>query len=104
MPRTASTITPLTANQTYDSGALQPGLADSITGSVFSDQACTLLIEQSGDGVNYDVSTSYTVTAGDGKGFSEEVILPYVRVRVVNGGTNQGAFRLFARMTAAGSR
>lgn len=104
MPRTASTTTTLGANGTWDSGPLQPGLADTITGSVYSDQTGTIYIEQSGDGTNWDVSTSYSVTAGDGKGFAEDVLLPNVRVRYVNGGTAQGVFRLYARMTSAGSR
>jgi hypothetical protein len=104
MPRVASTTVPLPANQTWDSTPLQPGLADSITGSVFADQPGTLLIEQSGDGVNWDISTSYSVAANDGKGFAENILLPNVRVRYTNGGTNQGTFRLFARMTSAGSR
>lgn len=80
-----------------------PGLADRITGSVFADQAGTIYIEQSGDGgTNWDVSTSYALSAGASSGFSEEILLPYVRVRYVNGATNQGAFRIFARMSAAG--
>jgi hypothetical protein len=104
MPRVATSTTPLTANQTWDSGPLQPGLADTITGSVFADQAGTVFIEQSGDGINWDISTSYAVAASDGKGFSEDILLPNVRVRYTNGATNQGTFRIFVRMTSAGSR
>lgn len=94
--------TVLTSGQTYTSSVFNTDRADSISGSVFADQAGTIFIEQSGDKVNWDISTSYAVTASDGKGFSENLLMPFVRVRYVNGGTNQGAFRLFARFTSAG--
>lgn len=105
MPRIATSIVPLAANQTWDSGPLLSGLADRITGSVFADQVGTIFIEQSGDnGNNWDIQTSYPIPANDGSGFSEEILLPWVRIRVVNGATNQGALRVFVRMTSAGSR
>jgi hypothetical protein len=93
----------LAANGEYDSGVLVTDRADNISGSVFSDQTGTIFIEQSGDGQNWDISTSYTVTANDGKGFSEPLYAPYVRIRYVNGATNQGTFRVFSRFTSAGS-
>lgn len=92
----------LAANGVYVSPVYVTDRADQISGSVFSDQGGTIFIEQSGDGLNWDISTDYAVTASDGKGFSEALYMPYVRVRYVNGGTNQGAFRLFARFTSAG--
>lgn len=93
-----STSTALGGNATYNSGAKGADRADRITGSVFADQAGTVYIEQSANGTNWDISTDYAVTASDGKGFSEEVLLPYVRIRYTNGGTPQGAFRLYARL------
>lgn len=93
----------LGANGTYTSQALITDRADKISGSVFADQAGTLYIEQSNNGTNWDISTSYPVAANDGKGFSEDLLLPYVRVRYVNGGTAQGTFRISARYTSAGS-
>lgn len=104
MPRVESTKTPLAAAGVWSTGQLQAGLADRITGSVFADQTGTIYIEQSGDGTNWDISTNYPVVASTGSGFSEELVLPYVRVRYVNGGTQQGVFRLFVRMTSQGSR
>jgi hypothetical protein len=104
MPRIESTKTPLAGSAEYSTGTLQAGLADRITGSVFADQSGTIFIEQSGDGTSWDISTDYAILASDGKGFSEELVLPYVRVRYVNGATSQTVFRLFVRMTAQGSR
>lgn len=103
MPRIGSSTSPLGANGTWDTGVMQPGLSDRITGAVFSDQVGTIYIEQSGDGTNWDISTNYAVAAGDGEGFSEEVLLPFVRVRYLNGGIAQTVFRLYARMTSAGT-
>src|SRR3954469_18571434 len=79
--------------------SFQIGQADRIAGSVFSDQAGTVRIEQSGDGQNWDISTSHPVTAGTGLAFSEEAILAYGRVRFTNtAGTDASTFRLYARL------
>lgn len=94
--------TPLGANGTYTSDVKLTDRADSISGMVFADQGGTIYIEQSYDGQNWDISTDYAVTASDGKGFSESLLAPYVRIRYVNGGTAQGAFRIFSRFTSAG--
>ena len=104
MSRIAVTTTPLDAADEWDSGILIPGLADRVVGSVFADEAGTIYIEQSPDFTNWDISTSYAVAASDGKGFSEEIILSFVRIRYVNGGTDQTEFRLTVRMTSAGPR
>jgi hypothetical protein len=100
----ASSSTVLNANQTFTSPIIMPGNDDTLVGSVFADQTGTLFIEQSGDQVNWDISTSHAVTAGQGQGFSEPIYMPFVRIRYANGGTNQGAFRVFARSTSAGAR
>jgi hypothetical protein len=96
------TTTPLAANGTVTLGPRPTDRADRITGTVFSDQAGTLFIEQSSDGTNWDVSTSVPVTANDGSGFSEELVAPQVRLRYVNGATLQTSFRLFSRFSSAG--
>lgn len=80
------------------------GREDWVVGMVFADQAGTLHIEQSMDGTNWDIDTSYTIAANDGKGFKEDIFAPYVRVRFVNGATPQTAFRITARFSSAGMR
>jgi hypothetical protein len=104
MARYAASSEPLDASQSWNSGVLHAGTHERITGLVFADQVGTLYIEQSSDGQNWDLSTDYAVTASDGKGFSEELVAPYARVRFVNGGTDQGAFRISIKTTAAGTR
>lgn len=71
-----------------------------IVGTVISDQAGTLLVEQAPDGINWDVASSFAVTAGaaegDGQGFSVEVVAPSMRLKYTNGATPQTVFRLYA--------
>jgi hypothetical protein len=104
MARIVATTDLLTATSIFTSQALEAGLADRITGLVFADQGGTLFVEQSGDLNNWDLSTAHAVTANTGLGFSDEILAPYVRLRYVNGATNQGVFRLHSRMTSAGPR
>lgn len=103
MSRIANTTTPLGANAEWKQ-TIDVGLADTITGSVFADQTGTLYIEQSGDGTNWDISTSHAVVASVGQAFTEPVYLPNVRIRFKNGGTPQGVLRVYTRVTSAGPR
>lgn len=94
---------------------------DKFTGSVWSNDTGvgTLLIQQSGDGVNWDVSeavtiasaTSYTKygdsdlasTSGYGVSFSKEILLPYIRIIFKYNGSNPPTtFRLFSRAANSG--
>lgn len=79
---------------------------DWVKGTVFSDTAGTLFIEQGARDatgvVRWDVSSSYAVVASDGRGFSEELVSALWRIRFVQAG-NQAVFRLRATATAAGS-
>lgn len=98
MAQYIGSTTPLNAGQTYTSGWLNTDYYGSISGAVFSDQAGTVYIEQSGDQVNADISASYTTTANEGQGFVEQLLLPYVRLRFTNtSASNQTTFRLFNR-------
>jgi hypothetical protein len=108
MPRfigyTAPPATPPTTSAEWNSGTSTTDLADHITGVIFSDVAGTLYIEQSIDrGVNWDLSTSYAITANDGTGFKEDILAPFFRIRFVPG-TNGATFRIAARLSSAGSR
>jgi hypothetical protein len=70
--------------------------AGRISGSVFADQAGTLTVEQSSDNASYDNVRTFSVVASTAKTFSVPFENIYARVRYVNGGTVQGAFRLSA--------
>jgi hypothetical protein len=91
----AYTTTPLAANGTWTSSTDSSVYTRFICGSVYADQPGTLYVEQSPDGTNWDISTSYSVSAGAGLSFSIEKVLPYARVRYVNGATAQTVFRLY---------
>jgi hypothetical protein len=95
LPKPQDTDDPLTSNAEWVSESFATSNLSEINGSVFADQSGTLYIEQSPDGTNWDVSTEYIVPTGDGRGFSEEILLPYTRVRYLNGGTAQMVFRLY---------
>jgi hypothetical protein len=68
-----------------------------------TDQAGTCFVEQSTDGKTADFIESFTTTAGaNGNRQNTVLVAPYVRVRYVNGGTNQNSFRLAAKFGSAG--
>lgn len=88
---------------TWTSGTKLAERLDQVAGSVFADKAGTIYIEQSSDGTNWDISTSYTTTANDGEGFAENLLLPYWRIRFTNSaGTAQTAFRISAHAISGG--
>lgn len=89
------TTTPLGANEAWTSAVDSDARTGRIVGSVFADQPGTLYVEQSPDGANWDVVESFPVSANAGLGFSVEKVVPYARVRYVNGATAQSVFRLY---------
>jgi hypothetical protein len=94
-PPQTSTNVPLAAGAEWSSVAFPAGNLSFLTGSVFANQAGQLWIEQSNNKQNWDVQTEYDVPANDGKGFKEDLLLEWVRVRYVNGSTGQQSFRLY---------
>lgn len=65
--------------------------------TVYADQASAtdgLHVEQSSDGTNWDHGDVFSIPAATGKNFSINPHSEWLRVRYVNGGTNQGEFRL----------
>ncbi len=92
-----STTTALGASGTYTTAT--PMATDGysrITGSVYANEAGTLNVEQSADGTNWDISSTFTVSASVGEGFSVELVCPNVRLNYANGATAQTAFRLYS--------
>ena len=66
-----------------------------ICGLAYSDKAGTLYIEQSGDGLSWDVSDQVEVAANTGVKFSVEKVAQHARVRYENGLDAQTIFRLY---------
>ncbi len=76
---------------------------DTVAGTVYADKSGVLHIQQSADGTNWDIDTSYSVSASDGKGFSEALLAPFWRVVFDNdSGDDQGVFRISAHTIASG--
>ena len=85
----------LKANETWisvEDSSLETGR---ICGLVYSDKGGTLYVEQSGDGLSWDVIDTISITGGTGAKFSYEKVAQHARVRYVNGGTDQTVFRLY---------
>ena len=89
------TLDALKANETWISAEDSSLETGRICGLVYSDKGGTLYVEQSGDGLSWDVIDSWSVTGGSGLGFTVEKIAQHVRVRYVNGTTDQTEFRLY---------
>jgi len=86
---------PLGAGGTFNGAALDCGAGSTrFRGFGASDQAGTINMQQSPDGVNWFTTTSEPLTAGFTGGAVVESLtaLRYVRVQVVNGGTPQTQF------------
>ena len=86
---------------------------DRFTGSVYAYSSGgaggKLYVDQSPDGTNWDISNftkggDYTVADSTATGFSEEIILPYVRLRYVATTNVPTTFRLFGRSANAGTK
>eukprot|EP00050_Salpingoeca_kvevrii_P005452 m.282884 g.282884 ORF g.282884 m.282884 type:complete len:316 (+) comp11116_c0_seq8:1919-2866(+) len=96
----ASTTTPLLTGTSFASPAQDLLHYSSITCVGKADTACTLYVDQSGNGENWDHSAEKAVVADTGFAFSFSVPARYARVRVVNAsGTNQLQLRLFTTAT-----
>ena len=95
------TVIPLAANGTYTTGApFDISHYKSIIGVVFAGQPGVLLVEQSWDGVNWDVQSSIEVpalTSGQ-PGISFEIDVAGILGKLVytNGAVPQATFRLYA--------
>jgi hypothetical protein len=90
-----STTAPIGANVTYTSGAESLSRATQITGSVFADEPGVISIQQSGDGVNWDIQTNFNVPANEGIAIEVDVISPFFQVVYTNGMNPQTVFRLY---------
>ena len=89
------TLDALKANETWIS-AEDPSLETGrICGLVYADVSGTIYIEQSGDGLSWDVIDSYSVTGGSGLGFTFQKVAQHARVRYANGAADQRVFRLY---------
>ena len=89
------TTTPLGGGGTVTVGPEAVNFLGVLVGSVFSDVAGTLFVEQTNDAVNFDDSQTFIIPAGVGIGFEVKIRGFQQRLRYVNGVGAQATFRLF---------
>ena len=89
------TLIALKAGETWTSKSESSLETGRVVGLVYADVSGTIYIEQSGDGLSWDVTDSFGVAGGSGLGFTIQKVAQHVRVRYVNGGTDQAVFRLY---------
>jgi len=121
----ADTSADFGGTDTFTSRWLKTETHDLITGSIISNVGGSFYIDQSQDGINWGISTTATpiasgaitnysassntnaaisITANVAKGFAEQIILPYWRIRFVRGsGTGTPTtFSIHARTADSG--
>lgn len=89
-----STTTPLGGSATFTGTGEDVSTWTDVRVSVFADVAGTVLMEQSQDGTNWDLSDSYAVPAGSNKQYSVGAGAKFFRAIYNNGAGAQSAFRL----------
>jgi|ERR1039458_1380676 hypothetical protein len=96
--------TVLANNDVVTLGPIQLETAQAITGSVASDVGGTLSIQQSFDGIYWDIQYALiTLVGGTPQSFSVPVIAPVAQIVFTNNsGSTQAYLRLFARTFATG--
>lgn len=94
-PLLDSTTTPLGGSVTYTGSSVDVSRYARVTGMVYADQACTLYVDISADGANWDYSYSEAVSATTGLIISVDAPVPYVRLRIVNGVAAQATLRAY---------
>ena len=85
--------TPRGGSVTYTSNTNDVQRYRFVSGTCFADQAGTLYIEFSDDGVNWDGGDSYVYAANAQLAYELRVPVPLCRARFVNGVAAQGTFR-----------
>lgn len=89
-----------TANLTSGNSYMFSGSAASTLGvagvqvSLYTDKGCTVVIEQSPDGTNWDLSDRYRYDANDNFGVTVQAVSSYVRVLVTTANETTTYFRL----------
>ncbi len=89
-----SSTSPLAASATFTGTGKDVLAVDSVSIALFTDRAGSLFVEFSSDNSNWDISTEYTITAGQHLAFTREPLAQYFRLRVVNGANAQTVLRL----------
>lgn len=96
-----STTATLTANSIFTGAWTDVSEYSNLSIMIFVDQISAtngLNFEYSSDATNVDDGDAYTIPASNGQQISVPLTTRYYRIRYVNGTTNQGAFRMQAKL------
>ncbi len=66
-----------------------------LVGTVNSSGNCVAYVQQSGDGINIDYSTTVSVTGGTAASFSIETVAGYARIKVLTSDADQTVMRTY---------
>lgn len=66
-----------------------------VVGSITSSGNCTVVVEQSHNGVDIDYSASISVTGGTAKEIAQAIYMRYARLKITNGDADQTTFRAY---------
>ena len=66
-----------------------------LVGSINTSGAAIIYIDQSGDGVNIDYTSSWAVTAATALAFEADVVLPWAKIRVRTNAADQTTMRAY---------
>ena len=73
-----------------------PSINSRLTAIVSTDAVGTAYVDQSFDGLDWDSTTSYTISVGNNS-FEQSVFAPWIQVRYTNGAGDNSYLRLFIR-------
>ena len=93
-----STTTVLDASATFTGTTTDVSGWSSVSVSVFSEEAGTLILQESSNGTNWDLSSSLSITGGIAASYSRVLESKYYRTRYTNGGDDQTVFRLQTKL------
>lgn len=80
----SSTTTNLAGGATFTGPAVPDLNYTAVQYSIKCDQNCTIYVEQSPDGTNWDISDSFSFNAPTGSGNTVQLVASYYRIRVTN--------------------
>jgi hypothetical protein len=83
----SSTTTNLAGGATFTGPAIPDLNYTAVQYAIKSDQNCTIYVEQSPDGTNWDISDAFAFNAPTGSGNTVQLVASYYRIRVTNTST-----------------
>lgn len=99
-----SYMTPLTALSSYTSEKVILSQYISLSAICYADETFNFIFDFSGDGINWDISVSQSITASTGTQLATPVKAKWTRIRLVStSGINQTQMRVFVYGTPSNS-